>query len=209
MNYKILFPFLLTFFISCSQQPTRIDDVYIVPQKAKPQVDTTFNEPPPAPPIQTYYLTTNFIIDASGEVYFYAQPQYSFYCGTGLNWDTPPKFLDLKPKDIIQVPINSLIDFIKLNVLSLDVNQRRVAVASVKDTIQSVGLSKIFEVCKDNSNEIRWLFRKATEEENIVLKYKKHNWRYYPEDIKWDSTKIWFPNKIDSIRIIPAETKDN
>jgi hypothetical protein len=117
--------------------------------------------------------------------------------------------MDLKPEDIVQVPINGLADFIKLNVLSLDINQRRVAIASVKDTIQSIGLSKVLAVCKNNSNEIRWLFRKTTQEENIVLKFKKLKWKYYPEDIKWDSTKIWFPLKIDStIKFTPPETKD-
>jgi hypothetical protein len=200
MTFKIFLAFLLTVFVSCSQQPTSSNDVYIVSQRQKPRVDTIPNEPPP-PPIQPYYLTSNFIIGTSGEVYFYEQLQYAFYCGTGLNWE---------PTDIVQVPINSLTNFINLNVLSLDINQRRVAIASIKDTIQSIGLSKILAVCNDNSNDIRWLFRKATEEENIVLKYKKHNWRYYPEDIKWDSTKIRFVSKTDStIRFTTEETKDN
>jgi hypothetical protein len=209
MIFKIFLPFLLTVFISCSQQPTRTDDVYIVPQREKPQDGTTPNEPPPPPPIQTYYLATNFIIDTSGEVYFYEQPQYAFYCGTGLDWDTPPEFIDLKPKDIVQVPINSITDFIKLNILSLDSNDRRVAIASLKDTIQSVGLSKILAACNDNSNKIRWTFRKTTQEENVVLKFKKLNKRYNSDDIKWDSTKIWFPLKIDSsIKLTPPKVKD-
>jgi len=209
MTIKIFLPFLLTVFISCSQKPTRTNDVYIVPQREKPQVDTTLNEPPPLPPIQTYYLTTNFIIDTFGEVYFYEQPQYGWFCGTGFNWDTPPEFINLKPKDIVQVPINSITDFIKLNVLSLDSNDRRVAIASVKDTIQSIGLSKILAACNDNSNKIRWTFRKTTQEENVVLNFKKVNKRYNPEDIKWDSSKIWFPLRIDSsIKFTPPETKD-
>jgi hypothetical protein len=210
MTFKIFLPFLLTFFISCSQRPTRTDDVYIVPQRQKPQVDTIPNEPPPPPPIQTYYLATNFIIDTSGEVYFYEHPQYGWFCGTGFNWDTPPEFINLKPKDIVQVPINSINDFIKLNILSLDSDNRRVAVDSVKDTIQSIGLSKILVVCNDNSNKIRWTFRKTTQEENVVLKFKKLNMRYNSEDIKWDSTKIWFPLKIDStIKFTPPRIKNS
>lgn len=155
-------------------------------------------------------MTTNFIIDTFGEVYFYAQPQYGWFCGTGFNWDTPPEFINLKPKDIVQVPINSITDFIKLNVLSLDGNDRRVAIASVKDTIQSVGLSKILAVCNDNSNKIKWTFRKTTQEENVVLKFKKLNRKYYFEDIKWDSTKIWFPLKIDSsAKFTSTKTNEN
>ena len=210
MTIKIFLPCLLTVFISCSQKPTRTNDVYIVPQRQKPQVDTTPNEPPPLPPIQTYYLTTNFIIDTSGEVYFYEQPQYGWFCGTGFNWDTPPEFINLNPKVIFHVPINSITYFIKLNVLSLDSNDRRVAIGSVKDTIQSIGLSKILAACNDNSNKIRWTFRKTTQEENVVLNFKKLNRRYNSEDIKWDSSKIWFPLKIDSsIKFTPPETNDN
>jgi len=210
MTFKKFLPFLLTVFISCSQQPTRTNDVYIVPPRLTPQVDTMPNEPPPPPPIQTYYLATNFIIDTSGEVYFYEQPQYGWFCGTGFNWDTPPEFIDLKPKDIVRVPINSITDFIKLNVLSLDSNDRRVAIGSVKDTIKSIGLSKILAACNDNSNKIRWTFRKTTQEENVVLNFKKLNRRYNSEDIKWDSLKIWFPLKIDSsIKFTPPETNDN
>jgi|SRR6185312_4149359 len=210
MKIKIFLPFLLTVFISCSRQPARTDDVYIVPQRQKPKVDTTLNEPPPPPPIQIYYLATNFIIDTSGEVYFYEQPQYGWFCRTGLDWDTPPEFIDLKPTDIVQVPINSITDFIKLNILSLDSNDRRVAIASIKDTIQSVGLSKILAASNDNSNKIKWTFRKATQEENIVLKFKKLNRRYNSEDIKWDSTEIWFPLKIDSaIKFTPPRIKNS
>jgi hypothetical protein len=156
------------------------------------------DDPPPPPPIQPYYLNCNFIIDSSGEVFFYGQPYYSFTCVTGLDWDTPPKFINLKPENIVHLPVKGLTDFIQLNVLSLGFRQRLIAVASVKDTIQSAGLSKIFAACNNNANEIRWLFRKTTQEENIVLKFKKLNLKYYPEDIKWDSTNILFPLKIDS-----------
>ena len=198
MKFKILFTYLLTVFISCSQQATRNNDAYIVPQRQKPKVDTMSNEPPTPPPTPYYYLASNFIIDSSGEVYFYEHKRYGWFCGTGFDWDTPPEFIDLKPKDIVQVPISSISDFIKLNILSLDSNERRVAIASVKDTIQSIGLSKILAACNESSNKIGWTFRKATQEENIVLKFKKLNWKYYPEEIKWDSTKILFPLKIDS-----------
>ena len=153
-------------------------------------------------------MTFNFIIDTSGEVYFYERRQYGWFCGTGFDWNTPPEFIDLKPKDIVHVPTNSITDFIKLNVLSLDSNDRRVAIASVKDTIQSIGLSELFTMCNEDSNKIGWIFRKTTQEENTVLKFKKLNQRYYPEDIKWDSTKILLPIRIDNtIKFKPPKTK--
>lgn len=198
MRFKIFLPFYLTAFISCSEQSTRTNGVYIVPQRQAPHVDTKPNEPPPPPPFRTYYLASNFIIDTSGKIYFYEQPQYGWFCGTGIKWETPREFINLKPKDIVRIPISSIPEFINLNVLSLASKDRRIAIASLKDTIQSTGLSKILAACKNKSNKIKWAFRKATQEERIVLEYKKRNWKYYPDDIEWDSTKIRFPLKIDS-----------
>src|SRR5690348_6412051 len=104
MRFKIFLPSLLIIFISCSQQRTRDNDVYIVPQRQRPPVDRMPDDPPPPPPIQPYYLNCNFIIDSSGEVFFYGQPYHSFDCATGWDWDTPPKFIDLKPENIVHVP---------------------------------------------------------------------------------------------------------
>lgn len=204
MTLKILLPFLLIAFISCSQQSTRTDDIYIVPKRLKPQGDTKPIEPPPPPPIQTYYLQSNFIIDTAGQVYFYQRQQYGWFCGTGIDWDTPPEFIDLKPKDIVRVPINDITNFVKINILNLDINDRRVSIASIKDTIKSEALTKLFKVFNDTSNNIKWTFRKATQEESIVLKFKELNWKYYSTDIKWDSTKIRFqPTVDDMIKFTP------
>ena len=194
---KKLLPLLIVF-VSCSQRQKDTSDTFIVPVRKKPEIKTQPNEPPPPPPIQTYYLPLNFIIDTAGQVYFYQQQQYGWFCGTGIDWDTPPAFIDLKPKDLVQVPVTSIEDFIKLNIVKLDSNDRRIAIASLKDTINSVGLAKIFNVFKDTTNKIKWTFRKATQEEAIVLAYKEHNREYYSDNIKWDSSKIRFARNIKS-----------
>lgn len=188
----------MTVFISCSQRQTSTDNIYVVPVREKPEIEIQPNEPPPPPPIQTYYLPSDFIIDTAGQVYFYQQQQYGWFCGTGINWDTPPEFIDLKPKDLVQVPVTSIEDFIKLNIVMLDSNDRRVAIASIKDTVISVGLTKIFKVFNDTTNKIKWIFRKATQEEAIVLAYKEHNRKYYSDNIEWDSSKIRFAPNLES-----------
>ena len=209
MTSKILFAFLLTIVISCSQKSTRSNDVYIVPKRQKPQFESKPNEPPLPPPIQTYYLPSNFIIDSAGQAYFYQQQFGWMICGTGIEWNTPPEFIDLKPKDIVRVPINGITDFVKVNIMNLDSNDRRVAIASLKDTIKSEALTKLFNLFNEPQNKINWTFRKATQEESIVLKFKELNWKYYSENIKWDSTKTRLPPTIDEMqKFSPPKVED-
>jgi len=199
---------LLSILIACSQPSGDDNDIHIVPILKQPKLRTESNEPPPPPPIQVYYLPSNFIIDTAGRIYFYQQQQHAWFCGTGIEWDTPPVFIDLKPKDIIQVPIENIEGFIKLNILTLDRVDRRVAIASLKDTIKSEGLSRILKVFWDSSYKVRWAFRKATQEERIVLSFKRLNRKYSSEDIKWDSAKIYFPLKVDTeIKFTPPKVK--
>ena len=178
---------------SCSQQAKNYNETFIVPIKEKPSIKTSLNSPPPPPPIQTYYLPSNFIIDTAGRLYFYQQQQYGWFCGAGIEWDTPPEFIDLKPKDIVQVPIENIDQFITLNVLTLDGSDRRVSIAFLRDTIQSAGLAKIMLTFKDTTNHVKWLFRKATQEETVVLNYKQSNQEYYADEITWDLTRIRLP----------------
>ncbi len=177
-----------------------MNETFIVPVDTMPIYKQTENQPPPPPPIRTYYFPSNFIIDTGGHIYFYQQSiQNGWLCGTGINWDTPPYFIDLKPKDIIEVPSDNLERFIKANIQYLDNYNRKFAVASTVDTITSVGLAKIFKVFQDTANHIKWRFRRTTQEENVVLEYKKKQERYDYEEIKWDSTKILFLPKFDNI----------
>ena len=196
MICKVLLLFLLAVCISCSQQSAKTNDIFIVPKRQKPQFAIKSNEPPPSPGIQTYYLPSNFIVDTTGKIFFYQRLQYGWFCSTGINWDTPPEFIDLKPKDIIQIPVDDITEFVKVNILNLNSSQRRVAIASIIDTIKSEGLAKLFNTFYDTSNHIKWTFRTATQEESIVLKFKKLNWEYYSDNVKWDSTKTRFQSII-------------
>lgn len=184
---------ILVLIYSCSEQKQNNSETFIVPIRQKPSIDTTRNSPPLPPPIQTYYLESNFIIDTAGRLYFYQQSQYGWFCGTGIEWDTPPDFIDLKPKDIVQVPAEGVEMFIKLNILTLDSSDRRVSIASLRDTFQSASLSRMMLTFRDSTNRIKWLFRKATQEETTVLEYKQGNREYNADEIEWDLTSIRLP----------------
>ncbi len=206
MTLKKLLLICLTLFLGCTQPTKNSTETFIVPVDTLPIYKTTGNQPPPPPLIKSYYFPSNFIIDTGGHIYFYQQRvQYGWFCGTGIEWDTPPSFIDLKPKDIIEVPSDNIEQFIKSNIQYLDNSNRLFAIASTVDTITSAGLAKIFMVFKDTSNHINWKFRRTTQEENVVLDYKKKKERYDYEEIKWDSTKILFPPKFDNIKFTPPK----
>lgn len=176
----------------CKQQ--NIKETFVVPPDTLPTVKQSSTYLPPLPPPnRAYYFPSNFIIDTEGQVFFY-QEEYKPNNDAIVDWNTPPEFIHLTPKDIVQIPVNSIEEFIKLNILNKDSLKRYIAVASEKDTISSVGLSKIMSICKNKQNHIRWKFRMATQEEEIVLDYKKRNENYNPDKIKWDSAKIKIPH---------------
>jgi hypothetical protein len=172
------------FFSGCAVKRGNKDHVYFVPTITKKENIRNKNEPPPPPPPNDFYLPFDFIIDSSGEVFYYQQPMFS-----GINdvIREEPELINLRPKDIVRVPDKTIAEFIKLNILSVKDDDRFVAIGLLRDSIKSVGLTRILNVFEDTSNHIKWLLRKATKEEAIVLDYKKRQLRYYPGDIKWDS----------------------
>ncbi|MDB5276968.1 MAG: hypothetical protein JWR61_1923 [Ferruginibacter sp.] len=206
MILKTITIICLTLIFGCHQPASKVDNVFIVPADSMLLPKMTGNQPPP-PPVKEYYFPSNFIIDPGGHIYFYQQRIKSgWLCGTGMEWNTPPSFIDLQPKDIVEVPAENLEDFIKFNIQYLDNSDRQFAVASVTDTIASSGLAKIFLVFGDKANHISWTFRRTTQEENVVLQYKKSKEKdYHSDEIKWDSTKTLFPPNMENINFTPPK----
>lgn len=209
INLKNFLIIYTTVFFGCTQPGEGVTETFIVPADTMPVYKTTGNHPPPPPPIRAYYFPSNFIFDTSGQIFFYQQEEGGWFCGTGIEWNTPPEFIDLKPKDIIQIPVDNIETFIELNILKRDSSDRYVIIASTADTIKSAGLSKVISIFKNKLNKIRWKFRKVTQEETIVLDYKKRQANYYPDGIKWDSTKTLFLPKLDNvIKFTPPKVED-
>ena len=211
MTLKILTIICLTLIFGCNQPTDKVDTTFIVPTDSMLLPKKTGNQPPPPPPIKEYYFPSNFIIDTGGHIYFYQQRiKAGWICGTDMDWNTQPSFIDLQPTDVIEVPTQNLEEFIKFNIQYLDNSDRQFAIASVADTISSLGLVKIFSVFKDKTNHISWTFRRTTQEENIVLNFKKSKEIYYHSDeIKWDSTKTIFPLKMqNTIKFTPPKIEE-
>ena len=211
MTSKIISIICLILILGCHQPTDKVDNTFIVPTDSMLLPKKVGNRPPPPPPPKEYYFPSNFIIDTGGHIYFYQQRIKSgWICGTDMEWNTPPSFIDLQPKDIVEVPTQNLEDFIKSNIQYLDNTDRQFAIASVADTITSLGLAKIFTLFKDKTNDIDWIFRLTTQEENVVLSFKKSKEKFYHSDqIKWDSTKTLFSPKFESnIKFTPPKVDE-
>ena len=182
--------------LGCYQPKDKVDNTFIVPTDSRLLPKKEGNRPSPPLP-KEYYFPSNFIIDTGGHIYFYQQRIKSGWnCGTGTERNTPPLFIDLQPEEIVEIPTQNLEDFIKSNIQYIEGSDRQFAIASVADTITSLGLAKIFSFFKDKNQDINWTFRLTTQEENVVLSFKKSKEKYYNADgIKWDSTKTLFPSK--------------
>jgi hypothetical protein len=191
---------LLLLFISCST--THKKEVHIVPpvKKTIPVKPGEQSPPPPPPPIRIHYLTFNFWADSAGEIYYYPYRVPLEKCCREDDADALPEFIQLQPKDMVHIPTESVEDFIKLNILNVYESARWAVIASLKDTVESHGITKILASFKNKSNAIKWVFRKATQEEKVVLEYKQLNKNYNPDLIAWDRTKIILPAKENKAR---------
>lgn len=182
---KVFILIILTFIVACKHQTKDSNQLFIISNYSS---YTPGNSPAPT----NIYLPFNFIVDSVGEIFFYQQDM--IFGSDDVVQDTP-QFINLQPKDIIHVPINNIENFIKLNILNVEKDDRPVSIALIKDSIKSEGLFKIINELNNKTNITRWLLRHATEEESAVLDYKKRQKRYFVQDIKWDSSRIQFPEK--------------
>lgn len=207
MNGKLLVISLLT--LSCNDSNDANKFLFNVPVNFDVSIKVTdHDEPPPPPVVKPYYANFNFIIDSTGNLYFFQQQTYRWICGTGLDENTLPEYIDLRPTEIVAVPLNGLKSFIDSNIFNHDPDARIVAIGFLKDTIKSEGLYNLTQLLKDTSNKTRWFIRHSTQEEAIVLNFKKRQARFYPDDIHWDSSKTRFPPKVDITKFTPPKIEE-
>lgn len=149
--------------------------------------------PPPSIPMGLIYGTNNFIIDKDSKIYYFQRNnEVDFRCVTGLENDTIPHFIGLQPKDLIEIPNNCIADFVKTNYKKEARNFT--FISSELDTLKS---KSYFDLIKAIENALvnrdSYFIGRTTQEEDTVLNYKKKNMFYYSREIKWDKSRIKFP----------------
>ncbi|UPZ17190.1 hypothetical protein [Flavobacterium humidisoli] len=138
-----------------------------------------------------FYGESQLLIDKKGNLYFYQKRYIQILCSYGSEKDTLPHFLDLQPKDIVKIPKKCLNDFLSENILTKEKRRQLLIIGSQSDTIKN---PYFLDFLKSNIIQTYYV-RRTTQEEDTVLKYKTNSDYYYSDSIKWDRTKIKFPNK--------------
>lgn len=136
---------------------------------------------------------SNLIIDKYSNVFYYQRNKKQvLLCDYGRENDTIPLFLDLQPKDLIKIPKDCVEKFINENVMNKERTSQILIMVSQTDTIKD----KIFLNFLKRIKVPVYTIRRTTQEEDTVLKYKKSNKYYYSDSIKWDKSRIKFPEHI-------------
>ncbi|WP_163397934.1 hypothetical protein [Flavobacterium fluviatile] len=183
--------------MNCSKKEnTNLNTPYVISKKDI--LTNISNKPrdkniPPPPPIPGWlaYGTNTFIIDTDSKIYYFQRNKIGRICING-RFDTIPYFIDLQPKDLIEIPNNAISDFVKLNYK--DDFRNLTFISSKLDTLKSENYFVLVKAIESSLKENDFYFiRRTTQEEDTVLKYKKNNISYYSEEIKWDKNRITFP----------------
>ena len=148
---------------------------------------------------EAFYRNYNFIIDTNEHIYFYQYPIKYGWCGTITHADTfkIPPLINLRTTDITEIPLTSIGEFVKLNIIRGSYLNRQVVLASRLDTIRFKEFSQLVLLLKDSNNKTEWILRKTTPEEEVVLDYKKKQSEYDSKKIRWDSSKTFFMETIE------------
>lgn len=126
-----------------------------------------------------------------GDLYFYQKTYYVLWnCIPEKN--PLPEFINLQPKDLVKLPINSVQAFLKENILK-KINDKRglLIVASQLDTLKNEGFFNITHFLNDNKITL-YLIRRTTQEEDVVLEYKESDLFYNSDSVQWNKSRIKF-----------------
>ncbi|MHC0443957.1 hypothetical protein ACWA1F_01015 [Flavobacterium sp. 3-218] len=181
--------------LNCKKKEEKIiikNKPYIISQENNRQIINGDTIPPPQIPGFLVYGTNTFIIDSDSTMYYFKRGDVGHICGNWERGDTIPYFINLQPKDLTQIPANSISSFIKSNYK--DHYRNMTFISSKLDTLKTKVYFDLVSALKSSSKERDLYFmRRTTQEEDTVLKYKKENLSYNSKKIKWDKKRITFP----------------
>ena len=186
---KTFISIFFLFLISRKQEDSLKNDYYIISKQDSIQkVDEQKVPPPTIPKYLKFYSNTVFILDDKN-VYIYQTDTIRKFHNKAIDFNYPD-YLGLKPENLLSIKAENLKSFIENNkdiFVMPDKNSKRYAffyIASTNDTIKNVGFYDLTSIAGKKVHTY-YVTRKLTEEESIVLKYKKNGLPFLPEKINW------------------------
>lgn len=159
--------------------------------------DSNTNEKvsPPLPPGPYYYSDVNFLVDEEGSIYYFKlrNIKKEKSCMPIQKSDFRPEFAGIAPDDITEIPAPEFETTFHRNIRA-EYGKGFFSLASAKDTFYSSEWSQLMNRLESQKDVMwAWQLRKMTQEEKVVLEYKKSGKQYDPKAIPWDTTTIILP----------------
>lgn len=182
-------------FLGCEQRSLKKERrLYVISEQDSVQKNSSIPRPAPPDFHNRFYTDLVFILDSVNDVHLYQTSKIYNLDGESLNDYHFPNFIELKPEHLVTLSGNSFISFFKNNLHVLDnANEHRVKhyyFASETDTIKNRALYDFFEYIRHVPRAPHYVVRRTTEEEKMVLKFKKQHRFYAPKLISWSSNFI-------------------
>ena len=137
-----------------------------------------------------WYSDLVFIMDSKDKVYIYQTEKKSSNENAKFDF---PNYIGLRPEYLTTIDSKSFVSFLKNNndIFGVFPNQANVSnffyVVSETDTIKNEALYNLNKALSKEKSRSTYLLRKTTEEENIVLKFKRSQQNFEPKNVKWSS----------------------
>ena len=186
-------------FTNCKREnvakPTQEDYIVISKQDSLSKAYDQKNRiPQPFIPQELkWYTDLVVIMDSKNKVYIYQTERKS--SNEEAKYDNP-NYIGLRPEYLTTVDSKDFVSFLKSNndIFGIFPNKENIInpfyIASETDTIKNVAISNLNKALRKEKSQTVYLLRKTTEEENVVLKFKRNQRSFEPEKINW-STKFY------------------
>lgn len=189
MKVHLVLILVCFFLLNCAKKEEVKNEVYIISEEDR-KIKKMAEEGKILVPPSGFYGSSNIIIDKNGGLYFYQREnRYIWHC---IIEENPlPEFIDLQPKDLVKIPATAVADFLKENTAINIKEKRHLIIASQLDTLKSESFFNIMHFLNDNKFPL-YLFRRTTQEEDVVLKFKESDAFYNADSVEWDESRIRF-----------------
>jgi hypothetical protein len=145
---------------------------------------------PIIPQEMKWYSDLVFIMDKKDKVFIYQTQNKVTNQNAKFDY---PNYIGLKPEYLITIDSKDFVSFLKNNndIFAIfpnkEMNSNFFYIVSETDTIKNTALFDLERALNETKARSIYLMRKTTEEENVVLEYKRDGEEFEPEKINWSN----------------------